>query len=296
MEHATCCIGLCIFNSERGLPAVFRNLKALSARFQDTRILFYYDHSRDNTLQMVQEFCAVPEHRAEVIVNRMVVSTTRTQNIANARNGVLDEIRREYSGCDYFIMMDANEYSCVGEMDLDTLNEVFLPGKVEQWDAVSFDREAGYYDFWALSFGEFVYSVWHFDPTQVMSKRMRDVFNPLLSQYKTERPDEFIPVLSAFNGCAVYKTSRFAGCSYSATIDMSLFPPGSVQAQMERSGCRVYDHFGNPATHPQFHNDGDCEHRRFHLEAIQKNECRIRIYPKSVFRKVKGVVEGRGPA
>ena len=42
--------------------------------------------------------------------------------------------------------------------------------------------------------------------------------------------------------------------------------------------------------------EGDCEHRHFHLESIQKNNARIRISPKSVFSKVgNSLHKSRGP-
>lgn len=42
--------------------------------------------------------------------------------------------------------------------------------------------------------------------------------------------------------------------------------------------------------------DDDCEHRHFHLEAIVKNNAKIRISTQSLFKKVENPPKGlRGP-
>ena len=46
-------------------------------------------------------------------------------------------------------------------MNLDILCEVFTEKNLKKWDSVSFDREDGYYDYWALSFHNFIYSFHH---------------------------------------------------------------------------------------------------------------------------------------
>ena len=179
-------------------------------------------------------------------------------------------------------MMDSNEYSCIGNIKIDVIKETL---SMDNWDCISFDREAGYYDTWALSFEPYIYSFFHFNNWERVVSMMRDEFTILLSNYKNKQSDELIPVYSAFNGFAIYKTNKFLNCNYSANIDLSLFPPGSIIKQEKLTGESIISRKIN-----------DCEHRHFHLEAIKKNNALIRISTKSVFSKVENPRRGlRGP-
>lgn len=164
-------------------------------------------------------------------------------------------------------MIDANEYACVGDVNLDPVSSAL---ERDDWDSVSFHREAGYYDMWALSYSPYVYSYMHFSDTPRVVWEMRKHFSFLLMDYITNRPTELIPVYSAFNGFALYRTAKFLNCSYSSVIHTDLLP--NIQEQVEVCGPPI-----KILT-------GDCEHRKFHLEAIRKNGARIRICTQPVFR------------
>jgi len=271
MEQYTCCICLPVYNSEFGLPYVLKTVKKLEKEFKKIQVLFFYDHSSDTSLSIINNFIIENGSIAELCVNQNPKSAVRTENIAVARNGLLQMIKPDY---DLFIMIDTNHYSCVGNIDIETLKEVFSPTKIDKWDSVSFDRDDGYYDHWALSYGNFPYSFFHFENWRVAVAKLREEFGPFLENWKKNTPEEFIPVYSAFNGFAIYKTNQFLNCSYSADIDLSLFDSDVVRKQIEETGCRIVNHFKQ-----------DCEHRHFHLESIKKNNSKIRIYPKSIFQK-----------
>ena len=153
-------------------------------------------------------------------------------------------------------MMDSNEYSCIGDINIDVLKESLL---LNNWDSLSFDRAAGYYDTWALSFDPYIYSFFHFSNWGSVVNMMRDEFKNLLKYYKNEKCNELIPVYSAFNGFAIYKTKKFLNCKYSSNIDISLFPPNTINNEEILTKERIIMSKNN-----------DCEHRHFHLEAIQK--------------------------
>ena len=217
-----------------------------------------------------------------LIMNNKRKSRNRTENIAFARNKLLQLIRDKYNKYEYFIMMDSNEYSCVGNINIDTIKETLL---INNWDCISFDREAGYYDTWALSFEPYIYSFFHFNNWQHVVSMMRNEFKILLDTYKNKQNFELIPVYSAFNGFAIYKTNKFINCNYSSNIDLSLFPDKSVKNQENLTGSKIIDR-----------KHSDCEHRHFHLQAIKKNNALIRISTKSVFSKVKNPRSNlRGP-
>ena len=161
-------------------------------------------------------------------------------------------------------MIDSNEYACVGQMNIDTLRSALE--RSDEWDGISFDREAGYYDYWALSFDPHIYSFYHVQNKNETLQSMVTSFATKLNAARESRT--LIPVYSAFNGFAVYKTSMFLNCSYSSMIHIHLFPKQLIPA-------KILNNFKN-----------DCEHRKFHLEAIKKNGARIVVSPLSIFYKL----------
>ena len=271
------CVGICCRNSSEGLPYILKNLERMATIFSKMSVIFCHDDSQDNTIEILQNAKNQLEHvfSIDVIPNKYRITDSRTGNIANARNTILEFIRDEYASYDFFANMDSNNYSCIGEMNLDILEEVFTAENLEKWDSVSFDREAGYYDHWALSFPNFIYSFFHCSDWRKVVENLRRDFGALMDSYKKTNPDGFIPVYSAFNGFAVYKMAKFIGCNYSNAIQLDLFPTVELENQTKHNSCKIVNHFYN-----------DCEHRKFHLESIKKHGSKIRIYPKWLFKKV----------
>lgn len=274
MNNYSCCICLCAYNSEVGLPRVLKNVKTISNLFKRIKVLFFYDHCLDKTLLIIQDFLKDNPGMGYIYINPNKKTNSRTENIAIARNGLLQRIKNVYIDYEYFMMIDTNHYSCVGDINTSVIEEVFSQDNIYKWDAVSFDREAGYYDHFALSFGNFTYSFLHFEDSEKAVEKLREEFSLLLDDYKKNKPDEFMPVYSAFNGFAIYKTAKFIDCSYSSMIDLSLFNKELVDNQINLTGCKLIHFF-----------ERDCEHRHFHFESIKKNKSKIMIYPKYVFRK-----------
>ena len=202
-----------------------------------------------------------------------VLDKNRTARIAIARNGILNCIRSQRaSGVynKYFIMMDSNEYACVGQINIDTMRSALH--RSDEWDSISFDREAGYYDYWALSFDPHIYSFYHVENRNETLSNMVTSFATKLKNAKNaknvDKQYELIPVYSSYNGFAIYKTDVFLNCSYSSEININLFPKQLLPS-------KILNHFKN-----------DCEHRKFHLEAIKKNNARIVVSPLSIFYKL----------
>jgi hypothetical protein len=202
----------------------------------------------------------------------------KVENICHARNSLLDILRSDYSEVPYFIMMDSNNYSCVGDINMDVLDGVMSRS---DWDAISFDREAGYYDFWALSYYPFLYSFFHFTDYKVVLGMMQEDFSSILENQKqknnscSSNRDDLIVVCSAFNGFSIYRAGVFMNCSYDTTIDLVWFSQRFLDAQQRITGQSIIKF-----------KRCDCEHRKFHLEAIRKNNARIRISVKSLFKAV----------
>ena len=250
-------ICLSVYNNEFGLPYCLNNIAKLAQCFDALHVVAFYDESQDHSLHILDDFNLHNPIKLTIIVNNNAKVAERTANIAFARNALLNYVRASFAHYDYFIMMDTNEYSCIGDIQLDVFKDAI--DKRDLWDAISFDRDAGYYDTWALSFDPFIYSFFHFHNWKNVVAEMRLAFNSLLNDYKTNRPGQLIPVYSAFNGFAIYKTSKFLNCSYSSNIDLDMFPPNSINKQVALMNIQVIPNLSN-----------DCEHRKFHLEAIKK--------------------------
>jgi hypothetical protein len=282
----TLVIGLCVYNSARGLPSVLKNIDKIKKHrlFTDIKIVVSYDNSKDKSLNILEMYEKENKKDIEIIKNENRTSKIKTENIAFARNQILERIREKYANYEYFIMMDTNEYSCIGDINVNILEDVIK--RKDEWDSMSFDREAGYYDTWALSFEPFIYSFFHCEKSSVVVKKMREAFSKILNENKTNTPDNYIDVYSAFNGFAIYKTAIFSNCTYHSNIQFKLFPKDILKKQINAcGGCKFLPSLKN-----------DCEHRAFHLEAKQKNNAKIKICTKSLFSKLSIPQKLRGPA
>ena len=312
MRRECCAIGLCVYNNEPGLPGVLSNIVKImeSKLFYKVTVVAFYDHSSDKSYSILETFkkqyervCAetfkmiiVDNTKANGRKLRMdyggrsnavirVLDSSRTARIAVARNGILHVIRGLYKigfRNKYFIMMDSNEYACVGKINIPTLFGALK--RSDEWDSVSFNRDAGYYDYWALSYDKYIYSMFHVANKDETLNNIRKDFevklnNAKSTKGKTDTNYDFIPVYSSYNGFAIYKSDKFLNCSYSSNIDIRLFPKKLLPKQ-------IINKFTN-----------DCEHRKFHLEAIKKNKARIVVSPLSIFYKLPIRNPGlRGPA
>jgi len=290
-NNNNCVICLCVYNNERGLPSVLSNIVKISQSnlFDKVTIVAFYDASADKSYSILESFknqhqrsksgfsselietVIISSDKKEIRMSfgnaSRVTNKSRTMRIANARNHILNYMRsaqKQGAYNKYFIMMDSNEYACVGHINIDTLRDALQ--RSNEWDSISFNREAGYYDYWALSFDPHIYSFFHMQNKDETLQAMVASFATKLNASRDSR--DMIPVYSAFNGFAIYKTNMFLNCSYSSLIHIPLFPKHLLPR-------KLLNHFKN-----------DCEHRKFHLEAIKKNGARIMVSPLSIFYKL----------
>jgi hypothetical protein len=277
-------------------------MEAIRHIFHRMVINVVYDVSKDSSYKILEDFKKQNEDKPanERIQLNIVVNTTKknpnskSENIANCRNILLDIIRKRYSNYDYFIMMDTNDYSCIGPINVKLMQDIMHPSNDEitensyfsNYDAITFDREAGYYDWWALSFDPYIYSFYHISDSFKVNDQMKKTFNGILQFYRTNYPNELIPVYSAFNGFGIYKISKFLNCSYSSDIQLDFFPKDIIHKLISTTKSNIYNHFKD-----------DCEHRKFHLEAIKKNNAKIGVSTKYMFFKHENPPPNvRGPA
>jgi hypothetical protein len=257
---------------------VFANIEKIAALFDDFHIVIAFDVSNDNTLH---ELCQAKRRfgKMEILINKNPLSEVRTQNIANARNSIVQyikqsaDVRHDFA---YFIMMDFDDV-CAGEMRLETLQKYVQAerdGTPYPWDALSFNRP-GYYDLWALSLNPFLYSCWSFPNGRAVVETMRKYVLHELDKLAKHGGDVLLPCSSAFNGFAMYRIAAFEGISYewTASKNMEVITQGQVETM-----CAIVRQRVGRKPH-----DEDCEHRYFHMKATQVNGARICISPLALF-------------
>jgi len=284
-----CYITGCVRNCGQHLPKVFENIKEIAELFDEYKVIVSYDESHDNTLTLLKQYQkTIP---MEIIVNERPLSKVRAKNICDARNAIIDYIRKEDDDTyDYFIMMDFDDV-CAIYMNTSNLETAL---ERDDWDALSFYRYP-YYDIWALSIEPYVFSCWHWGKTHFSESK------PIvekMEKYVTEKlesmnEDELLECQSAFNGFCIYRKDKFLNCKYDWDINRSrkLISEEAMKKNMKAVGKTKIEYIGEydeekfnkEPSSGIIKNFEDCEHRNFHMEAIQKNGARIRISPLLLF-------------
>jgi len=264
----------CARNCAPFIPAVFANIEEIAAQFDDYMIVIAYDESTDQTLRLLAEQKRKHGDKMAVLVNRKPLTQMRTQNIANARNSILDYIRSDTkrNDFDFFIMIDCDDV-CAGAVKASVLKMYLKPTALERWDALSFNRQ-DYYDIWALSATPYIFSCWHWERPREVVTLMRHFIRGELNRLGA---NDLYECYSAFNGFAIYKRAMFLDGWYEGTIEMSapMIPRSLMENQMRvMEGRRL---MARP---------DDCEHRHFHFQAVQNKQARVRISPFCLFKEL----------
>ena len=261
-------------NCEPHLESVFSNIKTIVALFADFHIVVAFDNSADKTLLKLTQLKREFGEKMQIIVNRNPMSPHRTENISNARNSCLERMREVTAtgfSADYFINMDMDDV-CKDRIDLEVFKRAM--DKNDKWDSVSFNR-TGYYDIWALSIDEYVYSCWGWHCSLEVVEHTRKYIIEKLSKIPA---NEFAECRSAFNGFAIYKTDMFLNCNYDWRMPKQYMTLDELLHQKSILwNCGTYSPLDVQTNEP------DCEHRAFHMMATDKNGARIRISPEILF-------------
>jgi hypothetical protein len=256
-----CCICGTVRNCGPYLNNVFGNIEKIGSLFDDYTIIIYYDNSDDNTLDILTEY-QKRNPKLFIYVNKKKLSEYRTFRIAKGRNTCLKFVRENQNKYPFFIMMDFDDVNCK-EVNINTLGKYL---QRDDWDSLSFNRQI-YYDIWALSIKPYYLSCAHIG--DVAGKKMSNYITNLL---KNTNNNDLIQCASAFNGFAIYRTNKFINCYYSGLFDLSLFPRHLIKQNIDIFKGKF-----------DYNKVEDCEHRYFHLMAINKNQARIRISPEIIF-------------
>jgi len=250
------------------LEKIFLNMEVIGSLFEDYVIILYYDHSSDDTIMKIRKYKNLHPDRVHYYINNDKLTLQRTINIAKGRNTCLEMIREKYNEFNYFIMMDCDDV-CSGNVKKNILLHYLLRS---DWDGLSFNHPNGYYDVWALSK----------DPLFLgcnLFKNGPQLYMSYIKNIIKKTPlNALIPCFSAFNGFSIYRTKKFLNCSYNGEANYDYIPKKYIEKNILYVGDPIIQNIKE-----------DCEHRRFHFQAIEKNNARIRISPLSLFTKTSPI-------
>jgi len=263
-----CCICGTVKNCGSYLDKILLNMEIIGSLFEEYVIILYYDHSKDNTLFKIKKYKDLHPKRLHFYINNDKLFQERTVNIAKGRNKCLEMIREKYSSSDYFIMMDCDDV-CSGNIKKNILHYYLSRN---DWDGLSFNHPNGYYDVWALSKDPL------FLGCNLFPNGEKIYMNYIKSIIEKTPLDSLIPCFSAFNGFAVYRTNKFLNCSYNGELNYNYIPKNCIEKNILFIGKPMRQNAKE-----------DCEHRRFHFQAIQENNARIRISPLFLFTKTSPI-------
>ena len=264
MVKGKCCICGTVKDCAPYLDKVLNNIDKISAIFDDYIIIFAYDKSSDNSLDILEKY-RILNKKVIIDVNLDPLYNFREYNIAKARNKCLDIIRSQFVSYDYFIMIDCDDVS-ISPVNLDPLQYYLEDKQLSDWDALTFNKEI-YYDLWALSKYPYSFSCFHFQDYKAWGRFIEKVLY-------VAPPKKLISCFSAFNGFGIYKTNIFINGFYDPSVRLDLLPKHLLEATEKIAGPIFLRGKAGVI---------DCEHRSFHFMAINKHNARIRIAPEIIF-------------
>lgn len=258
-----CCICGTVRNCEKYLDNIFSIMEKIGTLFEDYRIILYYDESDDNTLEKLNNY-SKKNDKFVLLINTEQLLQFRTHRIALGRNKCLKTMREKFDDYDHFIMMDCDD-RCNYNINLNLLENYLLRS---DWDSLSFNHPAGYYDTWALSKRPFVVSCHNFKNAGLGQNYITNII-------KRTPKDKLIRCLSAFNGFSIYRTNKFNDCWYDGRFRLDYIPKNLLNENIMFAGKVMMPN--------NSYSIEDCEHRYFHFSAVKTHNARIMISPLCLF-------------
>jgi hypothetical protein len=276
-----CIIGCPVRNVSNYLNYTFNNIYKISLIFTDLHVVFFYDNSDDNTLDLINNFKKIESSKVNIIKNNEKLLKYRTHRIANARNKILEFIENNHKDTDFFILLDCGN-ECAYKVNTDILNKYIIR---DDWDALFFNRNGlpcGNYDIWALQFDNFIQNCWSLSNTSKVINIMSDELHNKLNNLNK---DDLLEVYSAFNGFGIYRANKFFGIRYDGFIQRYYSNEDLVKM------INYFKNNYNLDTDVSENATENCEHIGFHLNAIRKNNARIRMTKDRIFEVVTPKVQ-----
>ena len=253
----------CIKNCGKYLSKIFQNIDLVRNKY-NVHCIFIYDNFLDNSETLLKEY----EKKYQNIHIKKIENNSplRTVRIAKARNECLSILYNEIKECDFHIMFDADNVNS-HTWNIDILKKYLNNFDNDDWDTISFNRNR-YYDIWALLIDEYQYHCWGFGGK---SSQIVNFMGKYVSEKLKKSNTNSIYCNSAFNGFAIYKTEKFCGITYDGTEEefLKLIDLDKIKESYKKT-------FGKLEYKGVFQQQC-CEHLYYHLNAIKKNNCKIKI-------------------
>ena len=270
-----CCICGPVRNCGPFLDKVLQNIEKIGSLFEDYEILVYYDKSTDNTLIKLKQY-QKKNPRLKIYINSILTSPYRTHRLATARNFCLNYIKtKDLNEYPFFIMMDFDDVNCK-EVRPEILKK-YLDRDRDDWDGLSFNTSPMYYDIWALSIFPYCFSYNHFKNTLIHNHAF--IKNYIDKKLKNLKKGELLSCISSFNGFSIYRTSKFLNTQYDGRVRLDLLPKKYLTAHMIAANSKIiFKDYGHIKGKYE-----DCEHRAFHMKAINNDNAKIMITKDILF-------------
>ncbi len=268
-----CCICGPVRNCGPFLDKVLSNIEKIGNIFDDYEILIYYDSSNDNTLDKLKAY-QEKNTRLKIYVNETLTSEYRTHRLAYARNYCLNYIKSlDINEYPFFIMMDFDDVNCK-EVNPEILKKYLFRN---DWDGLSFNSSPKYYDIWGLSIYPYCFSYNHFENTKIHNYHV--IQNYIVKKLDKLKSGKLLRCISSFNGFSIYRTSKFLNTYYDGKIRLDLIPKHYTKAHAKAARSKlIFKDYGHIKGKYE-----DCEHRAFHLQAINNDDARIMITKDVLF-------------
>ena len=261
-----CIICLPVKNCNKYLNNIFANIKQLQTLF-DIEVIFGYDKSHDDSLNTLINYQKESLHKVIIMKNEELKH--RTWRLANIRNKFINYVKQNNSK--YFIMMDSDDV-CSGHINIDIINKYL---NRNDWDCLTFNRH-NYYDIWALQYEPFIHQCYGFgknggDIPEIMKQ---DIINKL----KDLKDGDLFECYSSFNGFGIYRTNKFINIRYDGN-KQRYFNENKLGKLVNLLKCKwgIDGIYIDPTSYE------NCEHIGFHINAIRKNNAKIRIAKDILF-------------
>lgn len=253
--------------------------------FNDYKIIIYENNSTDNTKEILKslnkkkvKIISETIEYNEIKKNSKIWAYTqitgsdhpcRMEQIANARNKILDEIKKvEYNDFTYVIMIDLDTNKFESNGIIDSFNNRDL----NSWDVIyanGIDDCGFYYDKYALR----CYSnIWLFG-TELYGDEIGLKVGNLKINFDND-DNQLIPVISAFGGMGIFKKKVFNECRYASLID------DSITDFYHNLLSNLPDNFLPPEITTQFENPCKKFNGGF-ISSYNKNNKRYYLYWKN---------------
>jgi hypothetical protein len=262
-----CCICGPVRNCEPFLDKVLFNIEQIGKLFDDYEILIFYDESSDNSLTKLKKY-QEKNPKLKLYVNKTIISKYRTHRLAYARNFCLNYVKSlDINEYPFFIMMDFDDVNCKNVTP--EILQKYLSR--DDWDGLSFNSTPKYYDIWALSIYPYCFSYNHFNNTSIHNYYV--IQDYIINKLNQLKDGELLRCISSFNGFSIYRINKFLNTSYDGRIRIDLIPKHYIKAHMKASKSKIIFHdYGHVKGAYE-----DCEHRAFHVQAINNDNARIMI-------------------